>query len=309
MVVKPQVVHYLFIAIFSLVCYAPTSAFTLPKSISHFLHATTKALPSVVICNSEAENSGDNLVDFGANRQDPQWQERSKGWILFVDDEEPIRMAVGQILFDAGYQVTACADAATALQVALTKRRDAVPDAIVSDVRMPGMDGLEFLREIRTNSVLVQVPVVLLTAKGQTQDRIAGYQAGADAYLPKPFDPEELVAILDSLLQQYDELNPSSNNGWEELQRDLAEIKALLKQGGGGVGNGWVEATNVFLAPDEQQILELLCQGLQNKEIAERTFLSKRRVEQLLTAMYRKADVKNRTELVRWAVSTGNVQI
>jgi DNA-binding NarL/FixJ family response regulator len=141
------------------------------------------------------------------------------------------------------------------------------------------------------------------------QDRIAGYDAGADAYLPKPFDPEELVSIIDSVIQQYETLN-GRDIDIDDLKQDLNEIKQLLlENGGGGVGNGWVRDTNVFLAPDEREVLELLCQGLMNKEIAEKTFLSKRRVEQLLTSMYRKVNVKNRTELVRWAVSSGNVQI
>jgi DNA-binding NarL/FixJ family response regulator len=267
--------------------------------------ATTSGSPSDDDDDDIAANS---LVEFGANRRDPKWQERCKRWILLVDDEEAIRTAVGQMLADCGYQVTTCADARTALQQILGNTRQ-LPDAIISDVRMPRMDGLEMLSELRSNSLTIQLPVVLLTAKGQTQDRIAGYQAGADAYLPKPFDPEELVAILDGLLEQYSQLNASSNS-LEALARDVTEIKTLLlRNGGGGVGNGWVEATNVYMAPDERQILELLCQGLQNKEIAEQAFISKRRVEQLLTGMFRKTNTKNRTELVRWAVGTGNVQL
>jgi DNA-binding NarL/FixJ family response regulator len=142
-----------------------------------------------------------------------------------------------------------------------------------------------------------------------TQDRIAGYNAGADAYLPKPFDPDELVAIVDGVIERHETLN-GANVQVDDLKRDLDEIKyLLLEKGGGGVGNGWVEQTNIFLAPDEREILELLCQGLMTKEIAARTYLSTRRVEQLLTRMFRKTGVKNRTELVRWAVATGNVQL
>jgi DNA-binding NarL/FixJ family response regulator len=252
--------------------------------------------------------------DFGMKR-DPLWQKRANRWVLIVDDEEAIRKAVGQLLFDRGYQVTACADARTALKVALNRRNDQdevnrpiVPDCIVSDVRMPGMDGLEFLRNVRSNDKLVEVPVILLTAKSMIQDRIAGYDSGADSYLPKPFDPEELVAIIDNIIDRHETLG--SNVQVEDLKRDLDEIKyLLLEKGGGGVGNGWVEQTNVFLAPDEREVLKLLCQGLMSKEIAEKTFLSTRRVEQLLTRMFRKTNVKNRTELVRWAVSTGNVHI
>jgi DNA-binding NarL/FixJ family response regulator len=259
------------------------------------------------------------------SRDDPMWRKRSECWVIVVDDEEAIRKAVGQLLFDQGYQVTACADGPTALQVATTsKKRQAssgeggeeddaqtrrIPDCIVSDIRMPEMDGLELLQRIRADETTVEVPVILLTAKGMTQDRIAGYNAGADAYLPKPFDPDELVAIVDGVIERHEKLS-GVNVQVDYLKRDLDEIKyLLLEKGGGGVGNGWVEETNIFLAPDEREILELLCEGLMTKEIAAKTYLSTRRVEQLLTRMFRKTGVKNRTELVRWAVKTGNVQL
>jgi len=286
------------------------------------------------INNFAVRQSNNSVEEFGAQRRrDPDYQKRSKRWVLLVDDEEAIRRAVGQLLFEKGYQVTTCADGATALKVALSpnhqdetvttlssrdddtitrRNRNSIPDVIVSDVRMPGaLDGLQLLGAIRSHPELVQVPVVLLTAKGLPQDRVQGYQAGADAYIPKPFDPDELVTIVDRVILRHEELNASDSVAIDDLKRDLEDIKFLLleKGGGGGGANGFVEATNVFLAPQERQVLELLCQGLMNKEIADRTFLSTRRVEQLLTTMYRKTNVKNRTELVRWAISTGNVKI
>jgi DNA-binding NarL/FixJ family response regulator len=245
---------------------------------------------------------------------------REKSWILLVDDEESIRNAVSRLFVNKGYHhVTTCADGIEAMEVAMGKSADQhdntrVPDCIVSDVRMPEMDGIELLRSIRNNNVLCKVPVILLTAKGMTNDRIAGFDSGADAYLSKPFDPEELVAIVDNLIQRQAALSKlgakvTQNPNVEDLKRDLDEIKnLLLYKGGGGVGNGWVKQTNVVLSSDERQVLELLSAGLMNKEIAAATHLSTRRIEQLLTQMYRKAGVKNRTELVRWAVSSGNVE-
>ena len=212
-------------------------------------------------------------------------QEPTKGWVIVVDDEEAIRNAVSDLLTDSGYQITTCADAPTALKVAQSHRVDpgsgdekSTPDCIVSDIRMPGMDGLELLRSIRSDKVLSEIPVVLLTAKGMTNDRIKGYDAGADAYLPKPFDPDELVAVVDNVIERHVTLS-GSDVQVDDLKRDLDEIKfLLLEKGGGGVGLGFVEDTNVFLAPDEREVLELLCQGLTTKEIAEKTFLSSRRV-------------------------------
>ncbi|KAI2513084.1 cheY-homologous receiver domain [Fragilaria crotonensis] len=210
----------------------------------------------------DLDNNNDNDDD---DRRRRLFQQRSKRWVVLVDDEESIRKAVGQYLFDEGYQVTACPDAKTALHVCRTKRTTTtdsnssggaatmmmIPDLIVSDVRMPEMDGIEFLNELRRDERLVSVPVVLLTARGMIQDRIAGYRAGADAYIPKPFDPEELLSIIDNSIKRHETLN-EENVLVEDLQQDLEEIKhLLLEHGGAGVGNGWVEETNVFLAPDE----------------------------------------------------------
>ena len=267
----------------------------------------------VVVHNNKNENNG--VEDFGI--RDETWQERSNRWVVVVDDERAIRQAVGKYLSDQGYQVTACADAATALTVFRSKRQinkegmETIrpPDAVVTDIRMSEMNGLELLQEVRRDELLVGVPVILLTAKTMANDRIAGYNAGADSYLTKPFDPEELLSIIDNCILRHDTLNGEKVQV-DDLRRDLDEIKyLLLEKGGGGVGNGWVEATSVFLTPDERQVLELLCQGLTTKEIASATFLSTRRVEQLLTTMFRKTKVNNRTELVRWAVATGNVQL
>lgn len=269
-------------------------------------------------------------------------ERRATSWIVLVDDEESIRTAVGQLFVDRGYKdVSTCEGGEEALVVALSgghppKSMESdgtppeddtvldgggggfrIPSCIISDIRMPGMDGLDLLVRIRNHPILSHVPVVLLTAKGLTQDRIAGYDSGADAYLSKPFAPDELVAIVDNVIERYDTVHiggddaattPQNRVRVDDLKRDLDEIKdLLLNKGGGGVGNGWVEQTNVFLSKDEQEVLELLAQGLMTKEIAARTYLSTRRIEQLLTRMFRKTGSRNRTELVRWAVSTGNV--
>lgn len=188
-----------------------------------------------------------------------------------------------------------------------------LPDAIVTEIDLPGMDGISLLRAIRSDNDLCPIPIIVISAKSGPQDRVLGYQSGADAYLPKPFDPQELVTVLNNVLARYDSLNDASRiPTLTDLRRDVHDMKCWILDGGGGGAAvpGWVAATNVFLAPDERTVLELLCDGrLSNKDIAVRTFLSTRRVEQLLTSMFRKAKVKNRTELVRWAIATGTVKI
>ena len=80
-------------------------------------------------------------------------------------------------------------------------------DAIILDVMMPKMDGIEVLQRLRKEGV--QVPIMMLTAKGQTDDRIAGFNAGADDYLPKPFDPDELVCRVRAMLRRGGEYKPT----------------------------------------------------------------------------------------------------
>ena len=378
---------------------------------------------------SSRDNDG-QLPRLAKNRSTTQQQpthsnNKSPYHVLLVDDEESIRSAVGFYLRKCGYQVTTVSDAASALDLLLlhdgadqdddeeekkepttsippttstTTRRRPV-HVVISDIRMPDdspLDGLDLVRHIRNEDRTVALPVVLLTAKGQTQDRIQGYEAGADAYLAKPFDPEELVSIVDNLMvkhyeslsslsysqQQQKEQQPSSSPSGRslppespsssiyadrdeyddqyamdddddddgttvtvdkrtitELQRELNEIKQmLLEQGGGGLAvPGFVQQgtssssrsrqpassstttttledndggdRRVFFPPDEQQVLELLCQGQGNREIAEQTFRSTRRVEQLITRMFRKTQVSNRTALIRWALATGHVRL
>jgi CheY-like chemotaxis protein len=184
-----------------------TSAFTLPAFRSNQEDYDDEDEDTI----QKRDMEGSDTNDYTPKRHeiDPRWTERSKRWILLVDDELSIRKAVVQLLSEKGYQVTACADARSAWNIAHSQRIDHAttmmdpsewsslpssgPDAIVSDIRMPGMDGLEFLAKLRNDPQLIGTPVVLLTAKGLTQDRITGYQYGADAYLPKPFDGDELV--------------------------------------------------------------------------------------------------------------------
>ena len=279
----------------SAVSFAPTAGISLGLEMSRIASSQFRAISHTTI-DSKLFSYSDNF-----SRKDSR--------ILLVDDEEPIRTAVGDFFVAQGYKVTTCADGAQALEVAHSQK----PDCVVSDIRMPIMDGLELLEEIRS-SELSDTPVVLLSAKAMVQDRIHGYDAGADAYLTKPFSPEELVAIVDNLVQRSRNLRQEKEDLYgtittSDLLQDLTEIKDLLQnKGGGGIGNGWVRKTNVFLSKDERAVLELISKGKMTKEIASQTHLSTRRIEQLLTGMFRKTGVKNRTELVRWAVSTGNVE-
>ncbi len=140
--------------------------------------------------------------------------------ILLVDDEPGLREAVQAYLEDSGFEVIPAANAQQALQLLSTTQ----PQLIISDIMMPGMDGYQFLAQVRKLDPYSHLPVVFLTAKGMTADRIQGYRAGVDAYLPKPFDPEELVAIVSNLIERSRAASPS-----EVVARELASIRALLR--------------------------------------------------------------------------------
>lgn len=115
--------------------------------------------------------------------------------ILVVDDDSEIRALLQEYLARHGYRVTAVADG-PAMQQAM---EDARFDLVVLDLMLPGEDGISLCRKLRANSNL---PVIMLTARGEQGDRIVGLETGADDYLPKPFNPRELLARIKSVLRR-----------------------------------------------------------------------------------------------------------
>ncbi|NBZ86886.1 response regulator [Stagnihabitans tardus] len=121
--------------------------------------------------------------------------------LLIVDDDERIRGLLQKFLMRNGYLVTTARDADQARR--LMAGLDF--DLIVLDVMMPGMDGISFTREIRAR---MAVPVLLLTARGESQNRIEGLEAGADDYLVKPFEPKELLLRINAILRRVPQVKP-----------------------------------------------------------------------------------------------------
>ena len=115
--------------------------------------------------------------------------------LLVVDDDERLRTLLHRYLTTNGYRVTAAADAADARAL----MKSFAFDLLVLDVMMPGESGFELTRAVRETS---QVPILILTARGEAEDRIAGFELGADDYLPKPFEPRELVLRVNALLRR-----------------------------------------------------------------------------------------------------------
>jgi two-component system phosphate regulon response regulator OmpR len=124
--------------------------------------------------------------------------------ILVVEDDARLRDRLARYLTGEGFRVTAALDAADAR----ARMRGVSPDLLVLDVMMPGESGLELTRSLRQDQGH-DLPVLMLTARGAPEDRIAGFEAGADDYLPKPFEPRELVLRIRALLRRAPLLTPA----------------------------------------------------------------------------------------------------
>jgi two-component system response regulator MprA len=146
--------------------------------------------------------------------------------VLVVDDDRAVRDALRRVLTLAGYDVQCAAGGAEAIELVV----QAIPEAVVLDLSMPDVDGLEVCRRLRMLGN--RVPILMLTAREQISDRVAGLDAGADDYLLKPFDVDELKARVRAL---------------------LAEVRLDSARHGAAVGEKFSELTRT-----EYQLLELL---------------------------------------------------
>ena len=136
--------------------------------------------------------------------------------ILIVEDEAPMRTALADLLTAEGYRALTAADGAAGLHRALAEK----PDLILLDVMMPKLDGFSLCAELRR--VAITVPVLMLTAKGQVDDRVQGLDAGADDYLVKPFSTEELLARVRALLRRVE------RHGHQTLKLKLGDTEIDL---------------------------------------------------------------------------------
>jgi len=148
------------------------------------------------------------------------------GRILLAEDDEPLRRMTSMVLSSAGHQVREAPDGASALE---ELRREA-PDLVVLDYRMGDPDGFEVCRRIKRDPATAHLPVLILTAQGRIEDRLGGFDAGADDYLAKPFDTRELLARVAALLRLARrglDRNPTSGlPGGEAIYQELDRRRA-----------------------------------------------------------------------------------
>ncbi len=166
--------------------------------------------------------------------------------VLIIDDDEKLRKLLKEYLEENGFKVVALADGSDVRRI-LQKES---PKMIILDIMLPGRDGLEVLKEIRMDHA---IPVIMLTAKGDPTDRIVGLELGADDYLPKPFNPRELLARMKAVLRR---------TGPEERDTTRRTEETLLKVGGVTLNRAkqtvLIEGKELELSSTEYKILEVL---------------------------------------------------
>lgn len=202
--------------------------------------------------------------------------------LLVVDDDPGLLRAVAETLRAEGYEVTTARRAAEAL----VRIAESLPDLIVSDIRMPGMDGYELVRHLRDSARTRLIPIVFLTAKDEIADRIAGFRSGVDAYLTKPFEPDELVAVVANILKRV-----------ESMQAEIARLFGRTET------SEPEPVRDEELTDAEWRVAEAVARGLSNKEIAAEFHLSLRTIEGHISRILDKKQFSNRVELARYILA------
>ncbi|MDY6786341.1 MAG: response regulator transcription factor [Cyanobacteriota bacterium] len=209
--------------------------------------------------------------------------------ILVAEDDPGIRLAVCDYLELLGYSAIAAENGVEALSLLEIYR----PHLMVADIRMPLKDGYELVKQVRNRPQFRLLPVIFLTERGSTEDRIRGYQVGCDLYLPKPFEMEELGAVIRNLLERS-----------QIVQSEIVQSEKRFSRQEPGLNAEPVSPPmrSLDFTNREQQVLQLLATGLSNIEIGTQLYLSPRTVEKYVSSLLRKTDTNNRAELVRFAL-------
>ena len=149
--------------------------------------------------------------------------EKNKSHILVVDDDDKIRSLIKQFLTEKGYIVSSAENA----EKAKTKIEFFNFNLIILDVMMPGQSGYELTKELKETK---NVPIILLTAKGEVENRIHGLELGADDYLGKPFDPKELLLRVKNIIKMNSDPNKIQSNKIGEAEINLNKMNIKLKE-------------------------------------------------------------------------------
>lgn len=201
--------------------------------------------------------------------------------ILLIDDDYKLRKILYKYLQAQNFIVHESGNIKFAL--ALVNKNK--PDLIIVDIMMHHLDGYDFVKLLKLDKYYYYIPVIFLTAKGMTYDRILGYNLGCHAYVTKPFNPQELLAIIRNIFKNID-----------VLQSQLYSCKLLQ------IHTLSIEESDIHFTSKEKKILSLVVKGYMNKEIALDLNLSLRNTEKYISKLLKKTNTRNRTQLVNFVM-------
>ncbi len=204
--------------------------------------------------------------------------------VLIVDDEPNLLRALEMRLRAAGYDVRTARSGTEAL----VRLAESAPDLIISDIRMPGMDGYALARTLRESPGTGLIPIIFLTAKDTVADRIAGFDAEVDAYLTKPFEPSELLAVVANILRR--------------VKRTHTQIARIVSGGSDNTAGTKTVSPDDDLTDTENRMAEAVARGLSNKGLAGEFNISVRTVETHIRRILAKKGFSNRVEIARFVM-------
>lgn len=214
--------------------------------------------------------------------------------ILVADDDLGTRLAIADFLELAGYFVIAAEDG----RIALEQVKQSQPHLLITDITMPRMNGYELVQEVRRQPAFRLLPVIFLTERTDMEERIRGYQAGCDIYLPKPFVLEELGAVVRNLLER----SQLIQSEWRVRLQEATAPQSVTQSSSHTSQASAITVNTLDLTPREKDVLELLSEGLSNGQIGHELHLSPRTIEKYVSSLLRKTETTNRAELVRFTL-------
>nr|QCI05461.1 hypothetical protein [Crouania attenuata] len=204
--------------------------------------------------------------------------------ILVVEDDLSLSNIIYLNLQSLGFRVYVANSVQEALRILIIHQ----VHVIISDIMMYKLNGYDFIKILKLDSRFADIPLIFLTAKGMTYDRIKGYNLGCQAYLTKPFNPSELVSLINTII----------NNCHIDIMSDITLIQNnyninLMKSN--------------FFTGKEKKILFLVVQGYTNKEIAIKLKMNLRNVEKYISKLLYKSNSRNRTNLVQVILTSNSI--
>lgn len=201
--------------------------------------------------------------------------------VLLIDDETKLLESLTRYLESKGILVFA----AKSIDIAISIMNTITPDIFIVDVMMPSQSGYDFIYNIKRIKRFSTIPFIFLTAKGMTKDRIKGYNLGCRAYITKPFDPEELISVIWSIVNEIKNIDSI-----KEIKTEINRIRFCLEKK--------CSIYISFTAREKLILLEVLA-GNSNSNIAKKMQISIRNVEKYVTRLLNKTDTRNRNELIK----------